>query len=291
MKQALLILGVVCSTLALLGCKRSGPIDAHARVFEVRGIVRGFTPDRRTVDVQHEDIPGFMPSMTMPFTVKEQEQVAALKIGDAIQFRVIVTEKDLFLDQVKQIAATDVRVKAPSPTASIAQPAGEPLKEGEIVPFFALTNQENVRITSDTFRGHPFVLTFVFTRCTVPSFCPRISHNFSDLQNAIKADPALAGTRLLSVTFDPSFDTPAILKAYAEDQEADPAVWNFATGEQAQIDNLTRRFAVVVQPQDGTIAHSLATVLIAPDGTVAKIWRTNTWQPSAVIEELRRRAK
>lgn len=283
-----LVLGLVCSALALTGCNRSEPVDAKARIFQVRGIVRGFAPDRSTVDVLHEDIPGFMPSMTMPFTVKEEKEIAELKLGDAIQFRMIVTEKDLFLDQVRKIAATDVRIKAPSPAASAAPRAAERLKEGEIVPFFGLTNQDSLRITAETFRRHPFVLTFVFTRCPVPNFCPRLSHNFAELQNAIKANPALAGTRLLSVTLDPAFDTPAILKKYAEYQQADPAVWTFATGEQAQIDNLTQSFGVYVQPEAGTISHGLATALIGPDGSVIRIWRGNSWQPVEVIAELRK---
>ena len=122
----------------------------------------------------------------------------------------------------------------------------------------------------------------------VPNYCPRMSHNFAELQSAIKADPALAGTRLLSVTLDPAFDTPAILKKYAEYQQADPAIWTFATGEQAQIDTLTQSFGVYVQPEAGTISHGLATALIGGDGSVLKIWRGNGWQPSEVIDELRR---
>jgi protein SCO1/2 len=288
MQKPFLILGLVCSALVLAGCNRSEPTDANVRIFQVRGIIRGFAPDRSTVDVQHEDIPGFMPSMTMPFTVKEQKEVADLKIGDAIQFRMIVTEKDLFLDQVKKIASTDVRIKVPSPAASVAPRTADRLKEGEIVAFFALTNQEGGRVTAETFRGRPLVLTFVFTRCPVPNFCPRISHNFAELQSAIKADSALAGTRLLSITLDPAFDTPTVLKAYAGYQQADPAIWTFATGEPAQIDNLTQSFGVYVQPEAGTISHGLATALIGPDGAVIKIWRGNGWQVSEVLDELRK---
>src|SRR4029079_647933 len=119
--------------------------DANARVYQVRGIVRGFAPDRSTVDVQHEDIPGFMPSMTMPFTVKEPKDIAGLKIGDAISFRMTVTEKDLFLGEVKKIDASEVRVAAPTPRATAASRPAERLKEGEVVPSFALTNQDGAR--------------------------------------------------------------------------------------------------------------------------------------------------
>jgi len=282
------MVAAICGALAVSACKRSPPIDPSARAYEVRGIVRGFASDRSTVDIQHEDIPGFMPSMTMPFTVKEQKEISGLKIGDAISFRMAVTDKDLFIDRIKKIAANDLRIAIPSPPSTAAPRAADRLKEGEIVPFFALTNQDGARLTSENLRGHPCMLTFVFTRCPVPNFCPRMSHNFSQLQEAIKSDPKFAGARLLSITLDPAFDTPAILKSYGEHLQADFAIWSFATGDSKQIDSLTERFGVFVQPEGGTISHGLATALIGADGTLIKLWRGNSWQPAEVIEELRK---
>jgi protein SCO1/2 len=274
-----------------IGCDRSQTADAPARSYQVRGIVRGFAPDRSTVSIQHEDIPGFMPSMIMPFSAKDQKEIADLKLGDGISFRMIVTEKDLLLDQVKKIQASEVHVAQPGPTVASAARTAERLKEGEIVPFFTLTNQDGHRLTSENFRGHPYIVTFVFTRCPVPNFCPRMSHNFSDLQEAIKSDLNLTGARLLSITLDPAFDTPAILKQYGEHLQADFALWSFATGEPAQITALTQLFGVYVQPEGGTISHGLATALVGAEGSVIKIWRGNAWQPSEVIDELRKVAK
>lgn len=203
-----------------------------------------------------------------------------------------VTDKDLFLNQVKKIPAREVHVAMPTPTVSSLRKNAERLREGEIVPFFSLTNQDAARVTSDTFRGQPLVLTFIFTCCPVSNFCPRLSNNFSELQDTIKSDAALAGkVRLLSITLDPQFDTPEILKSYAEHQKAGSNIWTFATGAVAEIDNLTQSFAVFVQPEGGTISHGLATALIAADGSVVKIWRGNSWQPAEVIADLRRIAK
>lgn len=281
-----------CLALALAACHRSDPPDRSVRHFEVRGVIRGFAPDRSTVSVEHEDIPGFMPSMTMPFSVRDQNEIADLKIDDAISFRMGVTDNDLFLDHVRKISARDLNLAAPSPTASAPAKTVDRLREGDIVPFFTLMNQNGARVTSDTFRGQPFVLTFIFTRCPVPTFCPRISNNFSELQEAIKADAGAAGkARLLSITVDPQFDTPEILKSYAEQQKADLRVWTFATGEAAEIDKLTQSFAVFVQPEGGTISHGLATALVGPDGKVVTIWRGNSWKPSEVVDELRRQAR
>jgi protein SCO1/2 len=276
----------------IASCDRSPTADSSARTYQVRGIVRGIAPDRSTISIQHEDIPGFMPSMTMPFTAREPKEIAGLKIGDGIAFRVTVTDNDLFLDQVKKIDSGEVHLTAAIPAPPVTSRPADRLKEGETVPSFALTNQDGARLTSESFRGHPYVLTFVFTRCPVPNFCPRISQNFSQLQDAIKSDPALAAkARLLSITLDPQFDTPEILKAYGDHQHADPGLWTFATGDQAQIDLLTQSFAVYVEPEAGTISHGLATALIAADGKVVKIWRGNGWQPAEVIADLRRGVK
>jgi protein SCO1/2 len=286
------IAALFCLTVALAGCDRSKTADSSARFYQVRGIVRAFAPDRSTISIEHEDIPGVMPSMTMPFSVKDQKEIAGLKIDDAISFRMGITETDLFLDQVRKIPVSDVHIAAPRPTASTPMKTADRLREGDIVPFFTLTNQDGARVTSDTFRGQPFVLTFIFTRCPVLNFCPRISHNFSELQETIKSDPGLVGkARLLSITLDPQFDTPEILKSYAEQQKAESRIWTFATGEPSQIDSLTQSFAVFVQPEGGTISHGLATALIGPGGGVVNIWRGNAWKSSEVIDELRQQFK
>ena len=288
----LVLMPLLCLALGLPACHRSDPPDLGVRHYEVRGIVRGFAPDRSTIHVEHEAIPGFMPSMTMPFSVKDQRDIAEVKIGDGISFRMTVTDKDLFLDQVKKIPASEIRVDKPTPPASVSSPVSARLREGDISPSFTLANQDGARITEDTFRGQPLVLTFIFTRCPVPKFCPLISHNFSELQEAIKADTGAAGkTRLLSITLDPKFDTPEILKSYAKQQKADPQVWTFATGEPAEIEKLTQSFAVFVQPEAGTISHGLATALIGPDGRVVKIWRGNAWKSSEVMDELSQQVK
>jgi protein SCO1/2 len=280
---------LLCLALAIAACDRTTTADSSARSYQVRGIVRGFAPDRSTVSIEHEDIPGFMPSMTMPFSVKDEKEIANLKIGDGISFRMTVTDNDLFLDQVKKIPASEVRVAEPPPASSVSSTASARLREGDVVPSFALTDQNGAPVTLDTFRGQPFVLTFIFTRCPIPTFCPRISNNFSELQQAIKSKEGAGGkTRLLSITLDPQFDTPEILQSYAQQQKADSKIWTFATGAPAEIDKLTQSFAVFVQPEGGTISHGLATALIGPDGELVKLWRGNGWTPEEVIAAITR---
>ena len=229
-----------------------------------------------------------MPSMTMPFSARNRKEIVDLKTGDAISFRMTVTPKDFWIDNVKRIARDNVHVAEPRPTPTPSLDNAARLREGDAMPVFTLTSQNGERITLETFQGQPFVLTFVFTRCPIPNFCPRMSNNFADLQKAIKAETgAMAKTRLLSITLDPSFDTPEILKQYGESHRADPKIWSFATGDPKEIEALTHAFSVYVQTEGGTISHGLATALVGPDGTVLKIWRGNAWTSSEVIQEIR----
>jgi len=274
--------------LALLDCGRSTNSEEGADHYDTRGVVRGFSPDRSTIEIQHENIPGFMPSMTMPFVARDPKQIADLKTGDAISFRMAVTKKDFWIENVKKIRREEVDVAEPKQTSSVSAGGEARLKEGDEMPPFTLTNQNGERVSLDTFHGQPFVLTFVFTRCPVPNFCPRMSNNFEELQTAIKGDTGrLATTRLLSVTLDPGYDTPEILSEYAAFHHADSKIWTFTTGDDQEIDSLTRAFSVYRQNEGGTISHGLATALIDRNGTIEKIWRGNGWTPAEVTAAIK----
>jgi protein SCO1/2 len=277
--------------LAFPACHRATETETTggAQHYETRGIIRGFSPDRKTIEIEHENIPGFMPSMTMPFAAQNQKEIVDLETGDAISFRITVTETDFWIDRVKQIPRNEMHIAEPTATIMMSPNHSARLREGDVMPFFTLTNQKGERVTLDTFRDQPFVLTFVFTRCPMPNFCPRMSNHFSELQRAIKADTgALAQTHLLSITLDPEFDTPEILRQYGQSHSADLKIWNFATGEAKEIDALTHAFSVYRETEGGTISHGLATALIDKNGKIDKIWRGNGWTPAEVIQEINR---
>ena len=279
--------------LALLlgGCgKKTEPARDSVLHYEARGLVRGTSPDHKTIEIEHEDIPGFMPSMTMPFAARDESEIANVQTGDAISFRLNVTQLDSWIDRVMKIDPAQLHLPTPGP----ALPPNERtavrnrLHEGDAMPAFALRDQDGKPVTLETFKGHPFVVTFIFTRCPLPNFCPRMSQNFAKLQKAIlTASGSCAATRLLSISFDPKFDTPEVLKQYAHGAGADPAIWTFATGDPAEIQNLTKAFSVLVQPESGTISHSLATALIDGDGKILRIWRGNGWTPAEVMDGTR----
>lgn len=273
--------------MALFGCGRAADSEKNTQHYETRGIVRGISPDRKTLEIQHENIPDFMPSMTMPFLVGDQKEVAGLKLGDSISFRLTVTPKDFWIDQVRRVGREEVNVSEPEAQRTSDNQARR-LKEGDAMPEFSLTDQDGKSVTLETFRGQPLVLTFIFTRCAVPTFCPRMTSNFSDLQKLIKAENgAVAKTRLLSITLDPAFDTPEILEQYGAHSNQDPNIWRLAGGNPKEVDALTQAFSVYRQTEGGTLSHGLATALVDSAGKIVKIWRGNAWTPAEIISEIR----
>lgn len=279
---------LLCLAAASLGCGRSEKSAAGARHYEARGIVRGFAPDRSTIDVEHETISGFMPSMTMPFTPRHPKEIASLTLRDAIAFRLEITDKDALIDNIRKIAASEVHLPQASSTMTPrTTTASSRLKEGDAMPPFRLTNENGEEITRDTYGGKPFVITFIFTRCPMPNFCPRMSKNFAELQKAIKSGgDALAEAKLLSITIDPQNDTPAVLKDYGKAEGADPEIWNFGTGNPKEIEELTGSFGVYTERAGGSISHGLTTALIDGHGVIVKLWRGNGWTPHEVIKSL-----
>src|SRR5262249_49099725 len=147
------ILLTACVALGLLGCGRSANSDEKGDRYDTRGVVRGFSPDRSTLEIQHENIPGFMPSMTMPFVASDPRQIADLRTGDAIAFRMAVTQKDFWIENVKKIRREEVDVAEPKRTSPASADRDARLKDGDDMPPFSLTNQNGEPISLATFRG------------------------------------------------------------------------------------------------------------------------------------------
>jgi len=283
-------LTIVLSALALFlgGCGKPSATSSNEPLrFEVRGIVRGIGFADHQITIEHEEIPGFMPAMTMPFSVKEMGSVQTLTVGDAIRFQLVVTKNDSWITNVEAIAAKEIKLPPNAPPAIGNQAEAARLKEGDPLPDFHLVDDQNRPITLATFSGSSCILTFIFTRCPIPNFCPLMSKNFREIHEQLARDPKMSGTQLLSISFDPEYDTPAQLATYAANHRPPGSMtWRFATGSPEEIGKLTAAFAVSVKPESGTISHGLATALIDAHGVVRKIWRGNGWQPQEILEEL-----
>ncbi len=296
MKLQFTLLGLCGLTLAAVVAgvvvtrSRTAALTTHTaqQLFQVKGQVRSLEADG-TVRIAHEDIPGFMPAMEMPFTVKDPALLRGLAPGDAVQFQLVVTKDDSWIGRMEKIPATSLNPAArlsssPLTNADSAVPQPDQLQVGQEVPDFSLVDQQGNAFHLRDFRGKAVVLTFIYTRCPLPNFCPLMSKNFSSLQERFNKQ-CPGKVELLSISFDPQFDTPETLSRYAGlyQAEARPGCdWRFATGTTEQINLLTGCFGLVREPEGGFIRHDLRTALISPQGKLVHVWRSNVWTPYEV---------
>src|SRR6185503_8053207 len=176
-----------------------------------------------------------------------------------------------------------------TPTAA---PGVSEAKEGDTVPNFALQNQDDKKIRLRDYRGKALLLTFIYTRCPLPDYCALMSNNFAQIDRQLQQDPNLyAKTHLLSISIDPNYDTPQVLRSYGAAhteryQDETFQHWEFASGE--QVKEVAQFFGLRYFPDNDQIIHGLRTVIVAPDGKVAKVYSNNEWKPEEVVEELKR---
>jgi protein SCO1 len=227
-----------------------------------------------------------MEAMTMPYRLKDPGIIPELHPGDQITATLRVDDVDDRLDQVVVIEQAQPDYK---PAVFY-----HPLKEGDAVPDFKLRNQSGQQIHLAQFRGKVLLVTFIYTRCPLPDFCPRMSRNFAQIDKALASDPRLyAGSHLLSISFDPSYDTPAVLRSYGGAYtglytKESFQHWDFASPSSRELPALTKFFVVGVTPGDNkTLTHSLSTLVIDPDGKVYRWYPTNEWTPDQLVDDVK----
>jgi protein SCO1/2 len=272
-----LLLFLICA-LSSAGC-------SNTRRYPLVGQVLAVNTDRQELTVKHEDIRGFMPGMTMPFKVKEASQVQAARPGDLIQATLVVEDSLGYLEDVRKTG------EAPLPAEMPKAPPAPTIGTGAEVPDAEFTDQSGRTRRLSDWRGKTTAVTFIYTRCPLPDFCPLMDRHFAAVQKALKADPALAArVHLLSVSFDPDYDTPAILKEHAARAGADPDIWSYLTGSRDAVDKFAAAFGVTIMREDGKmeeIVHNLRTAVIDADGRLVKLLSGNEWQPGELLAEIR----
>jgi protein SCO1/2 len=277
---ALILLGVVAA-----GC--GSPSDR--REYTLQGQILSITADRKEANIKHEEIRDFMPAMTMPYKVRDAEQFANLEPGDLITSTLVIVSNDAYLKDVKKVGDAPLE-KGPAEAAPAASSGFELLKPGESVPNGSFVDQDGRTRDFESFRNSPVLMTFIYTQCPMPTFCPLMDRHFKTIQDTLAADPALKNVHLVSVSFDPATDTPEVLKAHARKVGANPARWTFVTGDRDEIDKFGMRFGVSVardmtNPKD--ITHNLRTAIVDSKGTLVKAYTGNEWTPEQVLADLK----
>jgi protein SCO1/2 len=276
----------LAAILFAAGC--GSDVDTDTRLYELKGQVLVVKPETNEILVKHEDIAGFMPAMTMPYTVRNPAELKDRIPGDLITATLIVEKAGTpYLQSITKTGSAPLPEDA---RTTIPAAAGvHVLKAGDTVPGTALVDQDGAAITLASFRGSALAVSFIYTRCPLPQFCPLIDRRFGEVQKLADGDSSLKGkVKLLSISFDPTFDRAEVLRAHAKTVGADPNVWRFATAEEAVVDRLAAEFGInVIREQDGTITHNLRTAVIDPSGHVVSIVDNNAWTAGELVAALK----
>lgn len=268
---------VVCAALALPACSRS-------RQYELRGQIIAVDLASAKITIKHEDIRGFMPAMTMPFEVRDRRLLDGREAGELITATLVVEENVAYLSAIRRTGM------APLAEAPAAAPV-DVLQAGDRAPDAAFVDQQRRPRRFSDWRGQAVAVTFIYTRCPLPDFCPLMDRNFREAQRIIAGDPALNGrTHLVTISFDPDYDTAEVLARHAARVSADPAHWTLLTGAADQVDRFTAKFGVSVIKGDqpgNEIVHNLRTGILDPEGRIVTILSGNDWTPGDLVDYLR----
>lgn len=288
MRRSVFLVGLFLSVVAVAG---AGWLYWQNRpaTYEARGRIAGFNDVGRRVYVEHERIPGYMPAMTMPFTLADTSLLAGFETGDAVRFTLETGGAQARITSITGLPDSAVaRHPAGTPVAAdTSRIEGRGPALGEQLPDVRLVDQDGRAFALRDERGTALAVTFVYTRCPLPDQCPLMSRNFQELQPRFRnafGDSA----RLLSVSFDPEYDTPRVLREYASRYTDRTDNWTFATGDPSAIRRLTSFFRIYTHRDDDQVVHNLTTAVVGPNGRVREVWRGNDWTPDEVLRSVRR---
>jgi len=265
--------------------------DSDPKVFFVRGIVKELQLTESKVIIEHEEIPDFMVAMTMPFNLDDTNDFTGITTNDRIHFRLVVETGRSWIDQIKKTGSATL-TNATRKTFRLVREV-KALGEGDVLPNYPFTNHLGQAFQTTDFKGKALAITLIFTRCPLPDFCPRMSENFNRAYRILNNDKdAPDNWHLMTLSFDPEFDTPSVLKSYSTRFEADPKKWSFATGALIEIDDITERFGMYFARENTgiTFNHNLRTIVIDGAGKVHKIFIGNTWKPEELVAEMKKAA-
>jgi len=260
------------------------------------------------ITVNAGEIPGFMGAMAMPYRVKDPAVIHQVEPGDKISAEVVV-RNDRSDNEGSDYWLENVRITDQSGRGKIKVPPGSKmLPIGARVPDVTLINQDGRKFHFSDFMGKAVLVTFIYTRCPMPDFCPRLSSEFARIQNELKKNPeGYKKTHLLTISFDPKYDSPSVLHRYGlgylDGDKTGFSHWDFASANPADLHQLAEAFGLEYGADDQQmkgkqindqqsndqqnndqqnnarqITHTMVIVLIAPDGTVANYWSADwTW--------------
>jgi len=264
----------------------NAPTQTHA----TRGLIRELAADHTTAVIRHEEIPGYMPAMTMELNVQNTNELTGIAVGDTVTFRLLANDDTHWIDQIKKVTGLTNAVPAAPPTPRIT--TVKELVPGDPMPDAAFLDERGQTVRFADFRGQAVAFTFFFTRCPLPDYCPLMNKNFSAARRQLQADTnAPANWSLLCISFDSEFDQPAVLAGYARTYRGDDTNrWLFASASAATLKSLAPQLDLVVQRDGPGFSHNLRTLVLDPQGRIHRQFDGNRWTAEDLAKALREAA-
>jgi protein SCO1/2 len=282
-------------TNVVLPGMQASPLESTnvLRSFLARGLVRELPPDGQTVVVRHEEIPGFMPKMTMAFNVRNTNELRGLKAGDAISFSVKATEEDSWIENIKLGNTNDLAPLAPADPSSAALLHIAQMKPGDLLPDAELLSEEGRAIKLSEFQGKALAFTFIFTRCPLPDYCPRMNQHFTRARELLLQQPSgPTNWQFLSISFDPEFDKPGVLNRYAFSYRGKSADrWLFASAAANVMSSFSSQLDFRFANESGSFLHNLRTVVLDPQRRIVRQFDGNKWKAEELAQALAEAAR
>ena len=279
-KLGLLILCVIKSQEVLVAQTAAGTAP---RTFAGHGVILEIRPDHAQVVIRHQAIADYMDAMTMPFPVKNPGALAGLQRGDEVEFQLHVAETESWVDHFIKTGTVSLGEEKASNVSTEASPASS----DRSLLDYKFTNELRQAVSFNDFRGQALAITFFYTRCPLPDYCPRLSRNFEEASQKLEAlTNAPTNWHFISVSFDPVFDTPEMLRNYGQSYGYDPAHWSFFTGPSDKIAALAHSAGVQYQADDGTINHNFRTLIVDPQGHLQMIFPTSGDLSDQIVSEI-----
>lgn len=276
-------LAIVILTALLIGCstKEDRP---EVVTYPVTGVITKIDRQKNRLFVAHDEIPGFMDAMTMPFRIKDTTLFAGLAPGDTMSGTLVVGRHESWLEAIAVAGRGTSTFLRPEQISTV-----KPFEPGDQLPDLDLIDQEGRPFRLSSLRGKVVAVTFIYTLCPLPDFCIRMTSHFADAQRSLKRNRSLDGDwHLVSISFDPDRDVPPVLRAYAISHAADPGTWTFATAPRSALTDFLAGFGLFFSENEaGVIDHNLRTAVIDPDGRLVKIFSGNEWTPRQLAEAIR----
>ena len=286
----ILVISAACSRAEKsngVAAENRGPAEQR---YPLRGEIVAVNPGRKSLTISHEDIPGFMPAMTMEFRVSDGD-LAIVKPGEHIRAELVRQGDDFHLEKIwpdDRVSTGSIAAATNALRQDTAARGAKAYREiGENMPDFALYDQDGRVVPAGRFRGRQIMLNFIYTRCPVATMCPAATLRMMAVQQQARA-AGVTNLELISITLDPAYDTPGVLKEYAAVRGIDTGNFSFLTGPEAAIRDLLTQFGVIAEFKDGLLRHTLATLLINEHGRIVHRADGSEWSVGEFVEKMRK---